>query len=271
MKYKDDDLKRLQKIELEILRDIVRICEENNIEYFTVGGTTLGAIRHNGFIPWDDDIDIGMLRNDYEKFIQIAPEKLSNGLTLTHFFYEPTSPTYYAKVRKDGTEIIEKPTENIKMHHGVFVDIMPYDRIPENKSDRKKYCRKAKIWNQLYIAKTLWTSTLISSKHRWLLNCIRAILHVLMIPIPKDYLYRKTDSAMRSYNESDSHMVSSRALNELNCMIEDLLPPIKHDFDGLSVNVPANWDKVLQTQYGDYMKLPPEEKRYNHAPVKLKL
>ena len=271
MKYKDDELKKLQETEIEILRDVARVCEENNIQYFSVGGTTLGAIRHNGFIPWDDDIDIGMLRDDYEKFIRIAPEKLSKGFTLTHFINAPSSPTYYAKVRKDGTEFVEKSVEKLNIHHGVFIDIMPYDKVPENEREREKYCRKAKLWNQLYIAKTVWTSTFLPSKHKWLLNCIRAVLHVLMIPISKDYLFKKTDQAMRSFNGSDSHMVSSRGLKPFTCMIEDLLPPVKHDFNGLSIEIPANADKVLKAQYGDYMKLPPEEKRYSHAPVKLKL
>lgn len=270
MKYKNEDLKRLQDIELGILREVIRICEENSIQYFSVGGTTLGAIRHKGFIPWDDDIDIGMLRSDYDKFIRIAPEMLQNGYTLTHFVYEPTSPTYYAKVRKDGTEFIEKPTQNIKMHHGVFIDIMPYDEVPEDKTERKRFCRRAKLWNQLYIAKTVWTSTSPTSKHKWVRNCVRAILHIFMVPVPKKYLFEKTDKAMQAYNGMGSRVVSSRGLDVFNCLIEDLLPPEKHEFSGVSICIPGNWDKVLKTQYGDYMTLPPKEKRYSHAPVRLK-
>lgn len=271
MKYKDDELKKLQDTELEILQDVIRVCEENGIQYFTVGGTTLGAIRHDGFIPWDDDVDIGMLRDDYEKFIHIAPEKLSKGYTLSHFIYEESSPTYYAKVRKDGTEFVESYTKNIKMHHGVFIDIMPYDKIPENEAEKAQYRRKVKFWNQLYIAKTVWTSTFIPSKHKALLNCIRAILHVLMVPIPKKILYEKTDKAMRSCNRSNSKMVSSRALYMFDCDIRLLLPPVKHIFESIDVNIPADADKVLRIQYGNYMQLPPEEKRYSHAPIMLKL
>ena len=269
--YKDYELKKLQKTELEILCDVIRICDENNIQYFTVGGTTLGAIRHNGFIPWDDDIDIGMLREDYERFIRIAPQELKKGYTLSHFLYEPTSPTYYAKVRKDGTEFVEGYTRNIQMHHGIFIDIMPYDKIPENEVERRRYRKRVKIWNQLYIAKTVWTSTFLPSRHKMLLNCIRAFLHVLMAPVPKHYLYRKTDEAMRAYNESTSHTVSSRALPVFDCKIESLLPAVNHTFESINVKIPADADQVLKTQYGDYMKLPPLEKQYSHAPVYLKL
>ena len=271
MKYKDEELKKLQATELEILQDVIRVCDENNIQYFTVGGTTLGAIRHNGFIPWDDDIDIGMLRDDYEKFIRIAPEKLSKGFTLSHFIYENTSPTYYAKVRKDGTEFVEGYTRNIKMHHGVFIDIMPYDKIPESKEELLRYRKRVKFWNQLYIAKTVWTSTFIPSKHKAILNCIRTVLHILMIPVPKKILFKKTDESLRMWNGSNSKRVSSRALHMFDCGIDDLLPAEKHIFESIEVNIPANADRVLKIQYGDYMKLPPEEKRYSHAPVLLKL
>lgn len=85
MKYNLEDLKRVQRIELEILEEVIRVCNENNINYFLEAGTLLGAMRHSGFIPWDDDIDIGMLRSDYDKFMEIAPNKLTNGFTLQHF------------------------------------------------------------------------------------------------------------------------------------------------------------------------------------------
>ena len=107
MKYTDDQLHKLQDTELEILQEIIRVCNANNITYFTVGGTTLGAIRHNGFIPWDDDIDIGMMRDDYEKFLSVAKTELAEGFSLTYYYTDPNSPTYYAKVRKDGNEFVE--------------------------------------------------------------------------------------------------------------------------------------------------------------------
>ena len=271
MKYTDELLHKLQETELEILREVIRVCEENNIHYFSVGGTTLGAIRHNGFIPWDDDIDIGMLRVDYEKFIHIAPKKLNKGYTISHFIYENTTPTYYAKVKKDGTEFVEGYTRNIKMHHGVFIDIMPYDRIPMNEKELIQYRRRVKFWNQLYIAKTVYTSTFLPSKHKAIINCIRAVLHVLLIPVPKNYLFKKTDKAMRRYNNSNSTRFSSRALYRFDCDVTNLFPTKKHSFESIDINIPANADQILRTQYGDYMKLPPEEKRYSHAPILLKL
>ena len=271
MRYQEDELKGLHKIELEILAETIRICEENKIPYFTVGGTTLGAIRHDGFIPWDDDIDIGMLRDDYERFISIAPKQLHKGFSLSHFSTERTSPTYYAKIKKDGTEFIEKGTQRIKMHHGIFIDVMPYDKIPAREKERKKYRRRVIIWNQLFIAKTMWISTRIQSKHKPLLNAIRAIMHIFLIFIPKAYLFEKTDKAMRAYNnDNNTNMISSRALKVFECNIGDIIPPQKHKFESIEVNIPADADKVLTIQYGNYMSLPPEGKRYSHAPLRLK-
>ena len=93
MEYSREDLKKVQKIEMQILEEVIRVCDENGITYFTIGGTTLGVIRHKDFIPWDDDIDIGMLRSDYEKFLRIAPYKLKQGYILQHFYREKEVPT----------------------------------------------------------------------------------------------------------------------------------------------------------------------------------
>ena len=130
MQYRNEDLIKLQKAETEILSEVIRVCDENGITYFAVGGTALGAVRHSGFIPWDDDVDIGMLREDYERFLKIAPEKLKKGYTLCSAESEPNMPSYFAKVRKDGTVFKEESSKNIKMHHGIFLDVMPYDKIP---------------------------------------------------------------------------------------------------------------------------------------------
>lgn len=271
MNYKPEELKRLQEVELDILIEIIRVCNENKITYFTVGGTTLGAIRHNGFIPWDDDIDIGMMRDDYERFLRIAPEKLREGYTLQSFYTEPSMPTYFAKVRKDGTLFVEEYAKDIDMHQGIYVDIMPYDKIPEDDRKRKKYRARIKLWNQLYIAKTIKTTSVPHAKNKTIKNTFRRLIHYIVSPISKKQWYEKLDQEMRKYNNTDSGLVSSRGLSIFECKIKDILPPVQHSFSGITVMIPNNYDKVLRVQYGDYMKLPPENKRYSHAPVKLKV
>ena len=270
MEYKPEDLKMVQKIEVEILQEIIRVCEENSILYWVAYGTLIGALRHNGFIPWDDDIDIGMMRTDYEKFIKIAPKALKKGYTLQHYTTDPKTPTYHAKVRKDGTQFVEWYTRSMNIHHGIFVDIMPHDLIPEDRAKRKKY-RKVGEWKkQLYFAKTTTETTMARGSDVWKKTMIRRILHILVIPIPKKVLFKILDNSLRQYNNSDSHMCTSRAREVNEFSIDDLFPLKKHIFESIEVNIPANCDAILWGEYGDYMKLPPPEKRISHSPYILK-
>lgn len=127
----DPRLRKLQLVELEILNEFVRICEAHSLQYYLVGGTLLGAVRHKGFIPWDDDIDVAMPREDYDSFAQIAPQELNS-----QYFYQSseTDPYYfltYAKIRKNGTEVYEERFKNAKFHKGIFIDIFPLDFCPK--------------------------------------------------------------------------------------------------------------------------------------------
>lgn len=124
----DKTVAAAQKVMLEILVEIHRICVENDITYWLEAGTLLGAIRHKGFIPWDDDCDVSMPRKDYERFLQIAQEKLPETMFLQTKETDKEYPLPWAKIRKNGTLLIETgETGEEKYHHGIFVDIFPYD------------------------------------------------------------------------------------------------------------------------------------------------
>lgn len=127
----DSKLRQLQLYEIEILDEFVRICEKHSLQYYLVGGTLLGAIRHQGFIPWDDDIDVAMPREDYDRFAEISASELD-----PQYFYQcpETDPYYfltYAKIRKYGTEIYEERFKDARFHKGVFIDIIPLDICPK--------------------------------------------------------------------------------------------------------------------------------------------
>ena len=134
MAYKELDnktLKKLHEVGLEILLEIDRVCKKYDIPYFLCGGTLLGSIRHKGFIPWDDDIDIGMLRNDYEKFEECYIKEHSKKYYLHSIKTDEDYWLSFIKIQKNNTTINEKFIEKLDTHKGIFVDIFPFDKVPD--------------------------------------------------------------------------------------------------------------------------------------------
>ena len=128
----DSNLRKVQNAELDILKEFIEICRKINVRYYVIDGTLLGAVRHQGFIPWDDDIDIGMFREDYEKFVALAPQVLPECLFLQTY---RTDEEYYrnsGKIRNSNTTMIETVVKDLRMNHGVFIDIFPLDNYPTN-------------------------------------------------------------------------------------------------------------------------------------------
>ena len=122
-------IKDVQIVCLEILKEIDRICKQNGILYWMEGGSMLGAVRHHGFIPWDDDLDIAMFRDDYNRFLEIASKELKENYFLQTHQTDPEYPLFYAKVRKNNTFIDERSYQDLNIHKGIFVDIFPVDGL----------------------------------------------------------------------------------------------------------------------------------------------
>lgn len=255
-------IKEVQRVELEILEEVVRVCDENKIDYFIAFGTTLGAVRHGGFIPWDDDIDVGMTRENYDKFLKIAPTKLRKGFFLQHFSTEPNMPLYYAKVRKDNTLFVEYYNRKVKMHQGIYIDVFPFDQVPNSERLRKRQFRRAWFWRRLFFAKSV-TETRRSGIKGFVGKIRRLIRRFLLTPIPKCWLFNKIDAELRKYNSDDQCSALSfiLELSSVDIPKEVLLPLRIVKFEHLIVKAPHNCDLYLMECYGDYMQLPPEEKR----------
>lgn len=271
VKYKPEELKKVQQVELDILKEIIRVCEENDITYFIYGGTTLGAVRHQGFIPWDDDIDLGMMRDDFNRFLEVAPHALKPGYVLQHYLLDKNTPTYHAKVRKDGTLFVEEYCKSIKMHKGIFVDVMPFDYIPDEGDEQIKFNNQVVRYRNLYTTKC--TSFVTSERNKYkkaVKTVIKKITHAIFLPIPKSYFYNKLDRKMQSNNSKTTKTIGTRGLRTSVFKYADYFPLIPYEFENLIVMGPNNPDGILSVEYGDYMTLPPAEKRYTHAPVELK-
>ena len=261
--------KQLQKAQLKIAREIKRICEKNNINYFLDGGSMLGAIRHKGFIPWDDDMDIGMLDEDYNKFLEVAPKELGKEFFLDNYETNKEYGLVFSKVKLRNTIYREKLGPVLAEHQEIFVDVFPYFYRPENDKDRKKQSNKLRILSQILMAQSgfkVWKGNRGISK----LKFVPIILLAKILNKEKVYNKQKT-----IYNECKN--ISIVGVHDSVLYIywyfkkSYLEKFIDAEFENEKFKIPANYHEILTTGYGDYMILPPVEERRTHDILELEL
>lgn len=260
MTLSKEQLRKAQLLLQKILDEVVRVCEENNIHYFLHYGTLIGAIRHNGFIPWDDDIDICMTRNDYDKFCSIAQEQLSDDFSLQN---ENTDEYYagsYSKVILNNTKWIENNAKETKRKYiGLFIDIFPFDMIPENKRKQKIQLISYKIINMMILAKLNYSAS--TSLHY-------RIAKVFVVFFSLKYLKKQRNKIINMYSNINSSLVTNMAFYKFSLTKRSYIENLtKHLFEGKEYFIPVEYDKMLSDAYGNYMELPPPEKRINHSIV----
>lgn len=269
--YSNEELKKIQEIELKCLKEIIHICEEENIEYFLIGGSTLGAVRHKGFIPWDDDIDIGMTRDNYEKFLKVAPNKLSEIYYLqTPYGKEKNNPYFYSKVRINGTQFVEYCNRKVNMHHGCYVDVFPFDEVPDNEEDNiNQFNDIQKLIRKFNLKQTPDISAEPKKMRDCIKSLIRRIIHFLFKFISYDKLVDDLQNTFTKYNGTNQEAYACLNFPERKkeyVKKEDLYPLLECEFEGIRIKIPHNYDTYLKTHYGNYMELPPKEMQYGHKP-----
>lgn len=271
--YDENVLEKLKKTELEILKDFISICKKYNLTYFATGGTAIGALRHQGFIPWDDDIDVCMLREEYERFMEIGPKEMGDKYIFMTADSEKKYPLMFGKMIKKGTRFIEDAYQQADYPLGIYIDIFPYDKTSENEKKRRKWQRKT--WNIARIhvlalipnpklpdnmSKT--AATIAGGLCRIMHKCLR-ILRIGPEKTAKWYL-----KWAKNCPEKDSDLyIDYSYITGQNLMIrtKDSFPTIEVPFEDTMVALVKNYDAFLRPEYGDYMKLPPEEQRHNHC------
>ena len=258
-----NNIKSLQLICLEILKEIDRVCEKHNILYWLDSGSMLGAVRHNGFIPWDDDLDIKMYRDDYEKFLAVAPQELKKQYFLQTHQTDSEYPLFFAKVRKNNTFIDEKRYRRLKIHKGIYVDIFPVDKLGSNIKVAKKHCRKLRVFYFFYLLLERKVDTNTTDKYYLFFKIIR----FFFIPLSffKERFRKIFEKGLIKYNSTtDSRFIGSVSVLQSGKSIyekEWFSGFFKHQFEDMEANIPIGYDEFLKSQYGDYMKLPPKEKQ----------
>lgn len=260
-----DNLRNLQLKELEILKAFIGVCDKLNLKYFLDSGTLLGCIRHQGFIPWDDDIDVSMPREDYEIFLRKGQELLPKKYFIQTNATDKEYTMNYAKIRDSETTFIESSIKDLKINHGIFIDIFPYDKYDSNKKIRNYVNEKLYVLYNIQIAK----------KYNFP-KCNKS-LKTKMVTIFSNFLYGNTnlskiiykkDKIAQKYNNDNN-------INSVKCYFYSTISEIVFNeeifsngeikkFENIEVVVPKKYDKYLRKMYGDYMKLPPENERESH-------
>lgn len=266
-------LNKLRKIEIEILDEVVDICERNKLTYVLTAGTLIGAIRHKGFIPWDDDIDIALPRKDFNSLIEICKNELKSDYFLD---CPDTNEKYWLplfKVRRRNTIYEEEFQKDYDKCKGIWIDILPLDNV--NSTDSIGLKVQAKIVNELRHIISLKNGF---SKPRKIDSIKRVVRLMYIYPLKLFSIknLEKFQQKIMSINKNDNskyivNLASKYGYKKQVFLREKYFPVNKIEFEGKLYNAPKDVDYVLATIYGkDYMKLPPKEKQETHNPRRIK-
>lgn len=259
------DLIKLRHSILNIAKEIKRICDENDINYTMIGGTLIGAVRHQGFIPWDDDMDFAMTRKDYNKFLQACKTELNPQFEILNWRINNTYANGFTKIMLKGTKAIEAGKENVTYPCGIFVDVFPFDNIPEAKI--KQIVQKWTTYISLRMLQQKDGSIrrYDSIGKKIVYYIIRCISHIFK----PEYLIRKCEVEMTKYQECKTREITSMTgfygYNKEKVDAELFKKYIELPFEETSFKAIKEYDRYLTQVYGNYMELPPVEKRRSHG------
>lgn len=255
---KQIDKNELKKIQVDILCFVDDFCRTNGINYWIDCGTLLGAVRHGGYIPWDDDIDIGMLRDDYEKFMRTFPGASPRYIFLSAELNED----YYIPFGKviDGDTVLYEPDRN-GYKIAVYIDVFVYDNAPDDDSEISRMYDKRDCLRRLNHARTGY--------HRKTQSAVKELAvmlgSVILKPFPKRYFVEKMIELCKKYDQIETHRVGNFAAEARMCCSKDVFADFTNvTFEGKQFRAPAGYREWLTAFYGDYMKLPPPDKRESH-------
>lgn len=250
-------LKKLHRSLLELLTEFDRICKKYGIQYFLDSGTALGAIRHGGFIPWDDDADVGMLRSDYEKFLKVAPRELLNKFVLQTRLNDPMYFKHHAKLRLLGTYYPELHTEMFK-YQGIFIDIFPFDYV-----SKFSIFRKIDHFFVRYFRSRTWLRRFKNTRN----SNYHKIIGFFLDKIPESfleklYLWAESRHKKGSWLTCYEYMVCQKKIKIFNVNTLNKTQSIL--FENKSFFIMSNYNEYLMEMYGNYMEIPQKNNRSSH-------
>lgn len=254
-------LKEVQDLEFQILLKVKKVCEDYNINYSLYCGTMLGAIRHKDFIPWDDDIDISMLKEDYDKFQQVV-KKISPFPEYIDVKFPGDDNYQYPFIKVIDTRTIVKDRFEKKYESGLWVDIFPMDYIPDDQNEMEKIVKKSYGY-QKWIFRTSTDKNYFNGYKRVLSVCLKVILKLFNIDCKKNVkklleyrsLPKSNTVGLIVWVNGDKEIGPLKWFNEY----------VECEFRGVKFPIIKYYDEFLKKVYGDYMQLPPENERVSHC------
>lgn len=260
-------LRKVQLTQLEIAKEIKRVCEENDIRYFLADGSFLGAVRHKGFIPWDDDMDFGMMRSDYEKFCRIAPKKLKPEYCLQTWYTDPNYALPFGKVMKRGTIYLESKKSRRLRENGFYVDIFPFDYVPEDAEERAAMAKKLLQIYRVKLMKSGYKPWMENDKIIWKKRIGYLYYQVQAIFASQEELARAYDS-LASAVLSGGMVCEQSALSRPDYYDGSIFKEFAdYAFEDATFRGVKDYHGYLNALYGDYMQLPPEDQRENRHQI----
>lgn len=271
--YTEDELARLHGVLYDILAEICRVCDSLHIPYFIQGGTAIGAHFEQAILPWDDDIDIGMTRENFTRFLREAPAHLRPGYFLQWLGTDPHTPYYFAKVMKEGTTFVEADFAHLDIHRGIFIDVFPFDKVPDNQPLQKLHRLACNYLNCCFMAKDIWLWKHVrrcevqTPSNRGFLPCLATAVTCALLS--KRTIYRALSWLQGIYNGGRHTYYNMVLMPRDHISVESIEHPQYIPFGPMKVWAPSDLDTYLHHHYRNLRRHIPKEEQRNHRPTYL--